>query len=76
MALNVSLGWYSDKHMGQMLSLGLGNSQLLPSKVFGYDSIVALSRTITMVVWCVIVEVESYVLGWGLSLSTVTRLYW
>ena len=50
MALNVSLGWYSDKHMGQMLSLGLGNSQLLPSKVFGYDSIVALLRTITMVV--------------------------
>ena len=62
--------------MGQVLSLGLGNSRLLPSKVFGYDSIVGPSRPITKAICCGTIEVESYVLGWGLWLLTVTHLHW
>ncbi|KAK2983689.1 hypothetical protein RJ640_023223 [Escallonia rubra] len=34
----VSLGRYSDKHIGQVLSSGLGRRRLSPRIVFGYDS--------------------------------------
>lgn len=35
MVLRVSLGLYSDKHIGQMLSSGLGNLRLSPKIVLG-----------------------------------------
>lgn len=56
-----------------MLSLGLGNSRLSPSKVFGYDSIMHPSRPITKAACCGTVEVESCVLG--LWLFSLTRLH-
>ena len=74
MVLSISLGWYSDKHIEQVLSLGLGNSRLSPRKVFGYDSIMRPSRPITKAACCGIVEVESCVLGpWLLSLTRLHR---
>ncbi|KAI5329173.1 hypothetical protein L3X38_028570 [Prunus dulcis] len=49
---SVSLDWYSGKHTGQVLSLGLGISQLSPSRVVGYDSMVGASRPVTIVGSC------------------------
>lgn len=48
MVLRVSLGKYSDKHIEQVLSSGLGKRLLSPNIIFGYDSIVGPSSPPTM----------------------------
>ena len=73
MVLNVSLGWYSDKHIEQVLSLAFGNRRLSPSTIFGYDSIVGPSRPATRVACCGAIKVESCVLGWRIWISTLAR---
>lgn len=49
MHLRISLGRYSDKHIGQILSLGPERRRLSPSTIFVKDSMVDSSRpTVTM----------------------------
>lgn len=52
MHLIVSLLRYSDKHIGQMLSLGPGILRLSPSTSFSYDSIVDSSSPVTTTAGC------------------------
>lgn len=52
MHLIVSLLRYSDKHIGQVLSLGPGILRLSPSTSFSYDSIVDSSSPVSTTAGC------------------------
>ena len=65
MVFRVSLGWYSDRHIGQVLSLGLGRRRLSPRTIFGQDSIVAPSRPI-VILGCGAIVVLNSKIGWRL----------
>lgn len=49
MVFTVSLGMYSDRHIEQVLSPFFGKRLFSPNTIFGYDSIVGLSRPVTVV---------------------------
>lgn len=50
MLFTVSLGMYSDRHIEHILSPFFGKRLFSPITIFGYDSIVGLSRPETVMV--------------------------
>ena len=63
MVLMVSLGWYSDRQIAQVVSLGFGSRRLSPNCVLGKDSMVGLSRPATAEVGWWPIERERFVVG-------------